>query len=235
MVSLTFGDVGLLPYSKPTNQSLTHTQPINEPTNHKPTNHMSTNPNTTNHVSTNPNLPVTSHPITSQPIKINRSHSDQPPHSRPTAMHGPALFCQVALASDVGSAEDTFIHGLHALRQVFRQGAPSRGRRHASGVRSQVIEDSSKRGRGTRKKQKYDIPLPFFETLDTEGRVYKNIARLTSNIFVYLHENPASPPPWFAAHSDLTWWRVVPFSHSVLSHSPGKRFTRYQCLSIRSI
>ena len=113
MVSLTFGDVGLLPYSKPTNQSLTHTQPINEPTNHKPTNHMSTNPNTTNHVSTNPNLPVTSHPITSQPIKINRSHIDQPPHSRPPATHGPALFCQVALASDVGSAEDTSTVGTH--------------------------------------------------------------------------------------------------------------------------
>ena len=108
MVSLPFDDVGLLPYRKPTNQSLTLTQPINESTNHKPTNHMSTNPNTTNHVSTNPNLPVTSQQITSQPIKINRSHIDQPPHSQTTAVHGPALFCQVAVASDVGSAKDIF-------------------------------------------------------------------------------------------------------------------------------
>ena len=153
MVLLPIVDVGLLPYPKRTDQSLTHTQPIDELTNHKPTSHMSTNPNTTTHVSTNPNLPVTLQPITSQPIK------NQPITYRPTPAQSTNSNAWPCLVLSGGSRQRNgergrHINGWHALRQVVGQGAPSRGRRRASGVRSQVPEDSSKPGRGARKKTK---------------------------------------------------------------------------------
>ena len=109
MVSLPFDDVGLLPYPEPTNQSLTHTQPINQSTNHRPTNHVWTNPNATNHVSTYQSHRNQSHPNQSK----STDHISTNPCTVDQQQCMAALFCQVAPASDVGSAQDSFMVSTH--------------------------------------------------------------------------------------------------------------------------
>ena len=131
------------------NQSQTNESRVNEPQNNQPRLHQPqpTSHIATNHISTNQNQPITQRPTPAQSTNSN------------------AWPCPVLSGGSrqLRGERGRHIHGLHALRQVVAKGASSRCRRHASEVRSQVTEDSSKRGRGAQKKQKYDIPLPFFE------------------------------------------------------------------------
>ena len=137
------------------NQSQTNESRVNEPQNNQPRLHQPqpTSHIATNHISTNQNQPITYRPTPAQSTNSN-------------AWPCPVLSggCRQRRVE-----RGRHIHGFHALRQVVGQGAPSGGRKHASGVRSRVTGDSSKRGRGTRKKQNMTSRYLFSKPLTQRG------------------------------------------------------------------